>query len=116
MEMEEDQAPEEIPMDVVLSEIRQILTKDIDAADLKKEPIAPAGSAIREDPDYFLLTPDMRCDLPKAEVKTIHKRTEQILSKLQSRQNSVDLSPALERWLNTHLPQMIEDILNRRLS
>ena len=112
--MEEDQAPEEIPMDVVLSEIRQILTKDMDCSGPKKDRDIPTVHPRAEEPDYFLLTPQMRCDLPDA--GTVQERTERVLSRLHDRQDGCDLSPALEKWLNTHLPQMIEDILNRRLS
>ena len=112
--MEEDQAPEEIPMDVVLSEIRQILTKDMDALDSQDKGVSPVAAAYREEPDYFLLTPQMRCDLP--DTGTVREQTERVLSKLHDRQDGCDLSPALEKWLNAHLPQMIEDILNRRLS
>ena len=80
-----EQDPEEIPMDQVLAEIRQMLSAQTERAEdgpesvepQKTAPIAeppvpprPVADVAKEAPEYFLLTPAMRCDLPPDSVKS----------------------------------------------
>ena len=133
--MEEDQIPEEIPMDQVLAEIRQMLSQDtlpampVDHdtpnADKSADKTAslsetkPAVSSVQapEKPDYFLLTPAMRCDLPRTNElsETVQRQTEKVLNKLQQQTPELTLSPALEAWLNENLPAMLEKALAKTL-
>ena len=130
-----EQDPEEIPMDQVLAEIRQMLTNpDTMPADnvenksepepIRSEPVfAPAPPVVKpvaeavsnkpKEPDYFLLTPAMRCDLPSdSELsETVQRQTTRVLNKLQQQSNT-ELSPALVEWLNANLPGMIEKALS----
>ena len=137
-----EQDPEEIPMDQVLAEIRQMLTsqnvpedntpsptpKQTEPVFPKKEPatistphidVAPVPS-IMDKPkvvsDYFLLTPAMRCDLPPdSELsETVQKQTTRVLNKLQQQSNT-ELSPALIEWLDANLPGMVEKALSNHL-
>jgi len=126
-----EQDPEEIPMDQVLAEIRQMLSAQTTQTGKAEEPSitrepeakqpvppvvpppAPTLEKVKpEEPDYFLLTPAMRCDLPPdSELsETVQKQTTRVLNKLQQ-QSSPELSPALIEWLNTNLPAMIEKVL-----
>ncbi|MBR6411896.1 MAG: DUF2497 domain-containing protein [Alphaproteobacteria bacterium] len=126
-----EQDPEEIPMDQVLAEIRQMLSAQTTQTDKVEEPAinqkpeakppvppvipppAPTLEKVKpEEPDYFLLTPAMRCDLPPdSELsETVQKQTTRVLNKLQQ-QSSPELSPALIEWLNANLPAMIEKVL-----
>ena len=125
-----EQDPEEIPMDQVLAEIRQMLSAQTERAEDRPEsvepqktaPIAeppvpprPVADVAKEAPEYFLLTPAMRCDLPPdSELsETVQKQTTRVLNKLQQ-QSGADLSPALIEWLNANLPAMIEKALEKR--
>ena len=125
-----EQDPEEIPMDQVLAEIRQMLSAQTERAEdgpesvepQKTAPIAeppvpprPVADVAKEAPEYFLLTPAMRCDLPPdSELsETVQKQTTRVLNKLQQ-QSGADLSPALIEWLNANLPAMIEKVLEKR--
>ena len=128
-----EQDPEEIPMDQVLAEIRQMLSAPAEAPNNEKneksdsesspsprvEPVitAPSSPSFSDRPkstapDYFLLTPAMRCDLPPdSELsETIQRQTTRVLNKLQQ-QSATELSPALVDWLNANLPAMIEKVL-----
>ena len=145
-----DKEPEEIPMDEVLSEIRQMLSSDMPIQDTERtEPtlseekqtrpekevpsVESPASAISDkvevqvpppsprpshiEPDYFLLTPAMRCDLPSdnelsAQVKV---QTQRVLSKLQQETPTLQLSPALEDWLSKNLPAIVEKVLDEKL-
>ena len=134
-----EQDPEEIPMEQVLAEIRQMLSAQTTEGEkpaepsLKQEiPPAPTPESIQtivppeapktasiseppkpEKPDYFLLTPAMRCDLPSdSELsETVQRQKTLVLNKLQQ-QSATELSPALIEWLNAHLPAMIEKVLS----
>lgn len=123
-----EQDPEEIPMDQVLAEIRQMLSAQTSSSDEQvsqpaepipqnvDEPVLPPISDRVEAPasDYFLLTPAMRCDLPSdSELsEAVQKQTTRVLNKLQQ-QSVTDLSPALVEWLNANLPEMIEKALSK---
>ena len=140
-----EQDPEEIPMDQVLAEIRQMLMNPATPSENKEvsepthpEPTLPSHPPVTASapdstmapvspvipstpdpvaekpkaPDYFLLTPAMRCDLPPdSELsETVQKQTTRVLNKLQQQSNA-ELSPALVEWLNANLPAMIEKAL-----
>ena len=136
-----EQDPEEIPMDQVLAEIRQMLTsqnipventpsavsKQTDAVLPPKDPIIPMSEKISLSPspvaektkatsDCFLLTPAMRCDLPPdSELsETVQKQTTRVLNKLQQK-STAELSPALIEWLDANLPGMVEKALSNHL-
>jgi len=128
-----DQDPEEIPMDQVLAEIRQMLSAHTEAPDKPAEPVveqniipsveepvsppippvSPVADVRPIEADYFLLTPSMRCDLPPdSELSaSVQKQTTRVLNKLQQQSAAGTLSPELENWLNAHLPTMIEKVL-----
>ena len=120
--------PEELPMDVVLDEIRQMLLADTEN-DQKSEPLQENEDVevceipqkqIPEEPDYFLLTPEMRCDLDEQKLELseiIQKRTQQVVNKLNHQQNSDEIiSPVLEKWLNENLPTLVEKAVAEKLS
>ena len=112
--MEDNQEPEEIPMDQVLAEIRQMLAPAVaDKACDKKETrdqSVPASVVVQAVEDYFLLTPEMRCDLPAADdlSTSVQQRAEQVIHKLARKTENAHISPELEAWLNAHLPAMVE--------
>ena len=134
-----EQDPEEIPMEQVLAEIRQMLSAQTTGEEKPEvssfergepstpvpevpqsvvPPVAPMPESIPEPPkpekpDYFLLTPAMRCDLPSdSELsETVQRQKALVLNKLQQ-QSATELSPALVEWLNAHLPAMIEKVLS----
>ena len=120
-----EQDPEEIPMDQVLAEIRQMLSTQTLSPDEKpiyqsaeptekpvEKPLPVSDQPKPTVPDYFLLTPAMRCDLPSdSELsETVQKQKTLVLNKLQQQSNT-ELSPALIEWLNANLPAMIEKVL-----
>lgn len=94
-----------------------------------------AESEIREPvfdlPAYFLLTPEMRCDDPMAsptpnqtagsdgtatpQTDVVHARTRQILNRLQTAGSDMPVSPELERWLQSHLPALVEKIIAEKM-
>ena len=131
--------PEELPMDVVLNEIRQMLLADTEEkqSEESSKDITETEEVFFEDvsvitdvpkkdskqEEYFLLTPEMRCDLVENKIELsdiIQKRTQQVMDKL-NQQKSIDdsenvLSPALESWLNQNLPSLIEKAIAEKLS
>ncbi len=131
--------PEELPMDVVLNEIRQMLLADTEEkqSEESSKDITETEEVFFEDvsvitdvpkkdskqEEYFLLTPEMRCDLVENKIELsdiIQKRTQQVMDKL-NQQKSIDnsevvLSPALESWLNQNLPTLIEKAIAEKLS
>jgi len=139
-----DQEPEEIPMEDVLAEIRHMLSKEIlsptasvegavssaksvqkpaDVSSVERENLPPPSPSERSSisdtskPDYFLLTPAMRCDIPiGAPSEAIQRQAQRVLSKLQQESRQPEtLSPVLIAWLNANLPQMIEKVLAQKL-
>lgn len=129
--------PEELPMDVVLNEIRQMLLADTEKKQTEETPknVTETEEVFFEEvpvvedvpqkdvEDYFLLTPEMRCDLVENKVELsdiIQKRTQQVVEKLNQQQSlgnsEVVLSPALEGWLNKNLPELIEKAISEKLS
>lgn len=82
-------------------------------------------------PAYFLLTPEMRCDDPMAsptpkqtagsggtatpQTDVVHARTRQILNRLQTSGSDMPVSPELERWLQSHLPALVEKIIAEKM-
>ena len=137
-----DKEPEEIPMDEVLSEIRQMLSSEMPVSDAERvEPkldrktlnksesdketkvvsneVEPSTSSrtVHFEPDYFLLTPSMRCDLPSDEELSdqVKVQTQRVLSKLQQGIPMPQLSPALEDWLNKNLPAIVEKVVEEKL-
>jgi cell pole-organizing protein PopZ len=128
--------PDELPMDVVLDEIRQMLLADTENKQSKELPkeVAKTEEVFFEDvsvvadvpeketkqTEYFLLTPEMRCDLTENKVELsdiIQKRTQQVMDKLNQQQNVDEtLSPALESWLSKNLPSLIEKAIAEKLS
>lgn len=94
-----------------------------------------AESEIREPvfdlPAYFLLTPEMRCDDPMAsptpnqtgvsggtatpQTDVVQARTRQILNRLQTAGSDMPVSPELERWLQSHLPALVEKIIAEKM-
>ena len=121
-----DKEPEEIPMDEVLSEIRQMLSSDMPAPDSgRAEPTVSKSTPTTEsvprvthfEADYFLLTPSMRCDLPPDEALSdqVKVQTQRVLNKLQQGIPMPQLSPALEDWLNKNLPAIVEKVVEEKL-
>ena len=114
-----EQDPEELPMDVVLSEIRRILTAQTENPQ-KVENIEPVYSKeiISKEmlTECFLLTPAMRCDLPSdAELsQTVQRQANKVLSKLQNPPGDPSSDSAVIAWLKANLPQMIEDVMNKK--
>ena len=115
-----EQDPEELPMDEVLAEIRQILSSKL--AGKEPAPSLPRFSPTPEPQspatDYFLLTPAMRCDLPSdSELsQNVQRQTARVLNKLQQKAPMPDLSPALIDWLNENLPKIIEKALDKHFN
>lgn len=82
-------------------------------------------------PAYFLLTPEMRCDDPMAsptpnqtagsdgtatpQTDVVQARTRQILNRLQTAGSDMPVSPELERWLQSHLPALVEKIIAEKM-
>ena len=126
-----EQDPEELPMDEVLAEIRHILSSKLTGKEPQRnipqfsESPTPSANVDKTSqtlaipaepaPDYFLLTPAMRCDLPPdAELsQNVQKQTARVLSKLQQQTSATDLNPALIDWLNENLPKIIEKALDK---
>ena len=139
-----EQEPEEIPMEDVLAEIRQILSAEVkeDKKDTiekiepvfvmheetaekineKKEIKKEFSSVVLEKEEIFILTPAMRCDIPvaKALSQNVQKQTQKVLDKLQKGNTQADttdsLSPELITWLNKNLPDLIERTVKERFS
>lgn len=123
----EELEPEQLPMDQVLGEIRNMLMSDMDKDELQPNRTEPAFEPYRPvepmipkkvEPAYFLLTPAMRCDLPSdSELsETVQRRAQQVLSKLQKETTPEKLSPALTDWLETHLPELVEQVVSKKIS
>lgn len=118
--MEEEQPPEEIPMDQVLAEIRQMLTKEMSGrtsspAESTVEISAPVQAKPVEKCDYFLLEPSMRCDsLFKMVFTPVPENSVTPSEHLPQRKLNAPISAELEVWLKTNLPSMIEEILSKR--
>ena len=126
-----EQDPEELPMDEVLAEIRHILSSKLsgkepaqDTPRFSQSPVPTTNIDTPNQtvtvpcepaPDYFLLTPAMRCDLPPdSELsQNVQKQTARVLSKLQQQTTASDLNPALIDWLNENLPKIIEKALDK---
>ncbi|MBQ7413784.1 MAG: hypothetical protein IJV07_05930 [Alphaproteobacteria bacterium] len=135
----EEQDPEEIPMDQVLSEIRHMLSDD----NLLKKQVVPEHPSDYVDPpqtvqpviaskpepveqenvpkkenDYFLLTPAMRCDLPSdSELSaSVQQQAARVINKLQQKNPPQPLATEVEEWLRNNLPGMIERVLTEKLS
>ena len=125
-----EQDPEELPMDEVLAEIRHILSSKLSGKEPQQNipqfsattsttgndaPIKTQDTSSLSAPDYFLLTPAMRCDLPTdSELsQNVQKQTARVLSKLQQQTSAADLNPALIEWLNENLPKIIEKALDK---
>ena len=130
-----EQDPPEIPMEDILAEIRQMLSN---TDEIKKAPsqekfsevetvtkssvveqsipaIEVAERKIRK-PDYFLLTPAMRCDLPSdAELSaSVQKQTARVMNRLHQETAHSELNPVLIEWLNKNLPAMIEKVISEK--
>ena len=135
----EEQDPEEIPMDQVLSEIRHMLSDDnflkkqddteqrFDDGKLSQsaqsvvmsesEPTRRTVVPQKEN-DYFLLTPAMRCDLPSdSELSaSVQQQAARVINKLQQKNPPQPLASDVEEWLRNNLPGMIERVLTEKLS
>ena len=151
----EDQEPQELPMEQVLGEIRHMLMTDARLTSeqpLSQEPdtetehtssvwtdqvLSDAPESVIREPvfdlsDYFLLTPEMRCDGPtfspsvsqetaaaggveEPRTDDVHARTRQILNRLQTTAPDIPVSPELERWLQAHLPALVEKIIAEKM-
>lgn len=137
-----EQEPEEIPMEEVLAEIRQMLSAEVKEepikCDKKVEPVLGEFKettidtpktprvmqpekpiVIHKEPEIFILTPAMRCDIPvaKALSQNVQKQTQKVLDKLQKDAVAEPkLSPELIAWLNNNLPSLIEKTVKERLS
>ncbi len=129
MESDIEQEPEELTPEEIMGEIRQMLMADLGesipveavAASMGAQPVTEAVE------DYFLLTPDMRCDhlfVPPVDKNEVHKRAQQLLGKLsrlksgdKEEETAVQSTPdtAVTDWLNTNLPQMLEQIVAREV-
>jgi len=107
--------PEEIPMNEVLSSIRQMLSDD----EGEKEPLDT------ELEDIFVLTPAMR--VGKTAALTIQDKMKLALQKLaeQKQKKSPDdyqalvkaeLQPILKDWLREQLPALIEKALDEEMN
>ena len=123
-----EQEPEELPMDEVLAEIRQILSSKLSGKEpagniprfltptetVSDTPAETVPTAAEPAEDYFLLTPAMRCDLPPdfELSQNVQKQTARVLNKLQQQTSGTDLNPALINWLNENLPKIIEKALD----
>ena len=115
-----EQDPEELPMDEVLAEIRQILSSKLAGKEAPQgssrfsDTLPPTPTISSSAADYFLLTPAMRCDLPPdSELsQNVQRQTARVISKLQQKTPASDLSPALIDWLNENLPKIIEKALD----
>ena len=139
--MEElEQEPEELPMEEVLAEIRQMLSAEVhENKEERKEPVftMPKTDPIFHKteervsprivsqpikinkPEIFVLTPSMRCDIPvaKALSQNVQKQTQRVLDKLQKDTNpEPQLTPELMAWLNSNLPSLIEKTVKERFS
>ena len=134
-ELEND--PEEIPMDEVLAEIRRILSEKAPDNEAAVESTVPAHKAdqptddvtpiaeespVSEPADCFILTPEMRCDLPAAFDSTpvtsenaAPKQPSDILNRIQQKAQGT-ISPDAIAWLEANLPRLIDEALSRHFS
>ena len=140
--MEElEQEPEEIPMEDVLAEIRRMLSAKVESdvvdsssgvqddtraidevvynpPSKQPEPVSKALDSTVEVKDYFLLTPDMRCDdlFNQGSPAQVKLQTQKVLHKLGQGSEKIKISPELEAWLNQNLPTLIDRAVAKQLS
>ena len=92
---------EELSTEEVLASIKQMLNSELVSTSGKAEQTRipdAASSWVDEPDDFFLLTPEMRVDVPRTDQElseTIHKRTQQVLNKLHRLQQQPPTTQAV---------------------
>lgn len=141
---QEEIGPEEQPpMEVVLHEIRQMLLADMQAISGSHLPEQPNKKETIPAVDYFLLTPDMRYDIPHQQSsktdlsQSVQEKAQQVLNKLSQLQEqkssstkeaieqtpvevsemaiNASLESKITEWLNTRFPEMLERIIEKEI-
>ncbi len=141
---QEEIGPEEQPpMEVVLHEIRQMLLADMQAISGSHLPEPPNKKEATSAVDYFLLTPEMRYDVPDQQSsktdlsQSVQEKAQQVLNKLSQLQEqkssstkeaieqtpvevsemaiNASLESKITEWLNTRFPEMLERIIEKEI-